>query len=87
VLVVVEVTSGVSDTGRRDRVEKPRAYAETRLPVYLLIDRTACEAKVHSQPDGERYEMVLTVPFGKKVTLPEPVGTELNTEPLKDWVH
>ena len=29
VLMVVEVTSYDSDTDRRDRVEKPRAYAET----------------------------------------------------------
>ncbi|MEU3693514.1 Uma2 family endonuclease [Streptomyces narbonensis] len=87
VLMVVEVTSGDSDTGHRDRVEKPRAYAETGIPVYLLVDRTTCEVKVHSQPDGERYEMVATVPFGKTVTLPEPVGMELDTEPLKNWVH
>ncbi|MFF8834105.1 Uma2 family endonuclease [Streptomyces sp. NPDC015130] len=87
VLMTVEVTSGDSDTGRRDRVEKPHAYAETGIPVYLLIDRTAGEVKVHSQPDGERYEMVVTVPFGKTVTLPEPVGMELDTEPLKNWVH
>ncbi|KOG28173.1 hypothetical protein ADK34_13970 [Streptomyces viridochromogenes] len=87
VLMVVEVTSGGSGTGGRDRVEKPRAYAETGIPVYLLVDRTTCEVKVHSQPDGERYEMVATVPFGKTVTLPEPVGMELDTEPLKNWVH
>lgn len=89
VLMVVEVTSGESDAGHRDRdrVEKPRAYAETAIPVYLLVDRTTCEVKVHSQPDGERYEMVVTVPFGKTVTLPEPVGMELDTEPLKNWVH
>ncbi|WP_411109496.1 Uma2 family endonuclease [Streptomyces sp. c-19] len=87
VLMTVEVTSGDSDTGRRDRVEKPRAYAETGIPVYLLIDRTAGEVKVHSQPDGEQYEVVVTVPFGKTVTLPEPVGMELDTEPLKNWVH
>ncbi|MFF9013325.1 Uma2 family endonuclease [Streptomyces sp. NPDC014870] len=84
VLMVVEVT-GDSDTGLRDRVLKPRAYAETGIPVYLLIDRTTGEVKVHSQPDGERYEMVATVPFGKTVALPDPVGLELDTEPLKDW--
>ncbi|AJE83886.1 hypothetical protein SLNWT_3510 [Streptomyces albus] len=87
VLMVVEVTSGDSDTDRRDRAEKPRAYAETGLPVYLLIDRDTCEVKVHSAPDGVRYEQVVTVPFGKSVALPDPVGIELDTEPLKDWVH
>ncbi|MEU7485342.1 Uma2 family endonuclease [Streptomyces sp. NPDC042319] len=87
VLMTVEVTSRDYDTDRRDREEKPRAYAESGIPVYLLIDRDTCEVKVHSQPDGKRYEMVLTVPFGKVVTLPDPVGIELDTEPLKDWVH
>lgn len=75
------------DTDRRDRVEKPRAYAETGIPVYLLIDRDSCEVKVHSQPDGVRYEQVVTVPYGKTVTLPDPVGIELDTEPLKNWTR
>ncbi|MFY0511371.1 Uma2 family endonuclease [Streptomyces anulatus] len=87
VLMVVEVTSYDEDTDRRDRVEKPRAYAETGIPVYLLIDRASCEVKVHSGPDGVRYEQVVTVPFGKTVTLPDPVGIELDTEPLKSWVR
>ncbi|MFP3989124.1 Uma2 family endonuclease [Streptomyces sp. E11-3] len=85
VLMVVEVTSRDSDTNQRDRVDKPRAYAESEIPVYLLIDRELHEVKVHSQPDGQRYEMVATVPFGKSVSLPDPVGMELDTEPLKDW--
>lgn len=87
VLMVVEVTSYDSDTDRRDRVEKPRAYAETGIPVYLLIDRDTCEVKVHSRPDGGRYETVQTLPFGKQVALPEPVGIVLDTEPLKNWVR
>lgn len=87
VLMVVEVTSYDEDTDRRDRVEKPRAYAETGIPVYLLIDRDTCEVKVHSQPDGVRYEQVVTVPYGKTVELPDPVGIELDTAPLKNWVR
>ncbi|MFE0100317.1 Uma2 family endonuclease [Streptomyces sp. NPDC059009] len=87
VLMVVEVTSYDSDTDRRDRVDKPRAYAATGIPVYLLIDRETCEIKVHSQPDGGRYEQVMTLPFGKDVTLPGPVGITLDTEPLKNWVR
>ncbi|MFE3375490.1 Uma2 family endonuclease [Streptomyces anulatus] len=87
VLMVVEVTSYDEETDHRNRVEKPRAYAETGIPVYLLIDRDSCEVKVHSGPDGVRYEQVVTVPFGKTVTLPDPVGIELDTEPLKSWVR
>ncbi|MEU0743822.1 Uma2 family endonuclease [Streptomyces sp. NPDC006134] len=87
VLMVVEVTSYDSDTDRRDRVDKPRVYAETGIPVYLLIDRDTCEVKVHSRPDGVRYETVQTLPFGKEVALPDPVGITLDTEPLKNWVR
>ncbi|ATL81903.1 Uma2 family endonuclease [Streptomyces malaysiensis subsp. malaysiensis] len=87
VLMVVEVTSYDSDTDRRDRVEKPRAYAETGIPVYLLVDREAGEVTVFSEPDGVRYETTKTVPFGKPLTLPAPVGVTLNTEPLKGWVR
>ncbi len=87
VLMVVEVTSYDSDTDRRDRVDKPRAYAETGIPIYLLIDRDTREVKVRSRPDGGRYETVQTLPFGKEVALPEPVGITLDTEPLKNWVR
>ncbi|MBO1415880.1 Uma2 family endonuclease [Streptomyces sp. FH025] len=87
VLMVAEVTSYDSDTDRRDRVEKPRAYAETGIPVYLLIDRDSAEVIVHSQPDGVRYETVQILPFGKTVHLPDPVGISLDTEPLKNWVR
>ncbi|WNE95710.1 Uma2 family endonuclease [Streptomyces luomodiensis] len=87
VLMVVEVTSYDSDTDRRDRVEKPRAYAETGIPVYLLVDREAGEVTVFSEPDGVRYECTKTVPFGKPLTLPAPVGVTLDTEPLMGWVR
>ncbi|PBC76968.1 Uma2 family endonuclease [Streptomyces sp. TLI_235] len=87
VLMVVEVTSYDSDTDRRDRVEKPRAYAESGIPVYLLIDRDSCEVTVHSDPDGVRYERTLTVPFGREVAIPDPVGLVLDTEPLTAWVR
>ncbi|MEU8923932.1 Uma2 family endonuclease [Kitasatospora sp. NPDC048545] len=87
VLMVTEVTSFDSDTDRRDRVEKPRAYAEAGIPVHLLIDRDSAEVVVHSQPDGVRYESVRTLPFGRTVRLPDPVGISLDTEPLKNWVR
>ncbi|MGW1840270.1 Uma2 family endonuclease [Streptomyces sp. NPDC002067] len=86
VLMVVEVTSHDSDTDRRDRVEKPRAYAESGIPLCLLIDRETCEVTLFSEPDGSRYEDVHTVPFGKALHLPDPVNITLETEPLKDWV-
>lgn len=85
--MVAEVTSFDSDTDRRDRVEKPRAYAEAGIPVHLLIDRDSAEVVVHSGPDGVRYESVRILPFGRTVELPEPVGIVLDAEPLKNWVR
>ncbi|MGW7239865.1 Uma2 family endonuclease [Streptomyces sp. NPDC054804] len=87
VLMVVEVTSYDSDTHNRDRVEKPRAYAEAGIPVYLLIDRDNLSVLVHSNPDPEDgYRDIHVVRLGGMVTLPDPVGIELDTEELKQYV-
>ncbi|MBT2487913.1 Uma2 family endonuclease [Streptomyces sp. ISL-96] len=87
VLMTVEVTSYDSDTNRRDRKEKPAAYADTGIPVYLLIDRDDCTVTVHSDPAPGGYRAVCTVKLGAKVTLPDPVGIELDTEELKDFIR
>lgn len=86
VLMTVEVTSTDSDTNQRDRNDKPRAYAETGIPVYLLVDRDSQEVRVYSEPGNGQYRQVRTVPFGEAVLLPDPVGIALDTEPLKSWV-
>ncbi len=87
VQMVVEVTSYDTDTDRRDREEKPRAYAQTGIPVYLLIDRDSCEALVYSEPEDGAYTTLTRRPFGKTIELPAVVGITLDTEPLKDWVR
>ena len=50
VLMTVEVTSYDRDTTQRDRIDKPRAYAQAGIPVFLLIDRDSREVVVHSKP-------------------------------------
>jgi Uma2 family endonuclease len=87
VLLAVEVTSFDSDTHRRDRVEKPAAYAETGIPVYLLVDRENHQCVVYSAPVDGVYSSSVPVPFGDPVELPEPVGVVLETEQLKQWVR
>ncbi|MEU9120644.1 Uma2 family endonuclease [Streptomyces sp. NPDC048506] len=89
VLMTVEVTSYDGDTDRRDRKEKPAAYAEAGIPVYLLIDRDSCAVVVHTDPDPQqgRYLDIHEAPFGKEVTLPDPVGITLDTEILKNYVR
>lgn len=83
------MTSCDEDTDRRDRHEKPSAYAAVGIPVYLLIDRDSCTVVVHSNPDEEaaRYRDVHTSRFGETVELPQPVGMELDTEILKNYVR
>ncbi|WP_345565920.1 Uma2 family endonuclease [Streptomyces plumbiresistens] len=87
VLMTVEITSYDADTHDRDRVEKPRGYAEAGVPVYLLIDREHASVVVHSKPDPEDgYRDIHTVKIGDKVTLPEPVGITLDTDQLKPYL-
>ncbi|WP_328506751.1 Uma2 family endonuclease [Streptomyces sp. NBC_00391] len=88
-LMVVEVTSYDSDTDRRDRHEKPAAYGQSGIPLYLLIDRDSRTVTVHSGPDRlvGGYRDVHTAKFGEKVLVPGPIGIELDTEILKNYVR
>ncbi|MEV5849195.1 Uma2 family endonuclease [Streptomyces sp. NPDC051985] len=88
-LMVVEVTSYDSDTDRRDRHEKPTAYGQAGIPLHLLIDRDSCTVTVHSGPDRQigGYRAVHTAKFGEKVLVPDPIGIELDTEILKNYVR
>ncbi|CAM5602556.1 hypothetical protein SANTM175S_08533 [Streptomyces antimycoticus] len=52
VLMVVEVTSYDSDTDRRDRVEKPRAYAETGIPVICWSIQRPVRSPCSASPTG-----------------------------------
>ncbi|WP_433567097.1 hypothetical protein ACQP1O_19085 [Nocardia sp. CA-151230] len=42
---------------------------------------------VRSDPSGTRYQRILTVPFGAKVSLPATVNVELDTGLLMDRVR
>ncbi|WP_399139076.1 Uma2 family endonuclease [Streptomyces sp. NBUA17] len=88
-LMVVAVTSYDSDTDRRDRHEKPAAYGEAGVPVYLLIDRDSLTVTVYSSPDRQvgGYRDAHVTKFGETLVLPDPVGIELDTEILKNYVR
>ncbi len=77
VLLVGEVTS--RSTADKDRGGKLRGYAAAGIPCYLLIDREADTVKVFSQPSNGRYTHSEETALAKTVTLPEPVGVELDT--------
>ncbi|RLV01553.1 hypothetical protein CTZ27_13820 [Streptomyces griseocarneus] len=89
VLMTVEVTSYDGDTERRDRQEKPAAYAAAGIPVHLLIDRDAGTVVVHTNPDPDRgyYQDIHRAPFGEQVVIPGPVDITLDTETLKNYVR
>ncbi|MDN3023897.1 Uma2 family endonuclease [Streptomyces sp. S.PB5] len=88
-LMVVEVTLYDSDTDRRDRHEKPTAYGQAGIPLYVLIDRDSSTVTVHGNTDRQvgGYRDIHTAKFGEKVLLPDPIGIELDTEILKNYVR
>jgi hypothetical protein len=79
VLFVAEVVSPHSKSW--DRVAKPRAYAQGRVPLYLLIDQLADPATVtlFSDPGEGSYQSCQPVTAGQPLRLPAPFGIALDT--------
>jgi len=82
VLLAAEVVSPHSQ--RRDRVTKLRAYAQGRVPLYLLVDQLADPATVtlFSEPDESSYRTCTPATAGQALRLPEPFGIALDTRRL-----
>jgi Uma2 family endonuclease len=78
-MLVVEITSRYN--ADVDRTWKRRGYATGGVPLYLLVDRWSRPAAMTllSEPDGADYQQTVTVPFGEKLTLPEPFSIEIDT--------
>lgn len=76
-MLVVEVTS--KSTAHNDRLRKLRGYARAGIPLYVLVDREADVAWVHSKPVGDKFARAEKAEFGMKITLPEPFDFELDT--------
>ncbi|AUH41411.1 Uma2 family endonuclease [Streptomyces sp. CMB-StM0423] len=77
VMLVAEVTS--KSTADNDRMRKLRGYARAGIPFYLLIDREAGAAWIHSEPDEGTYARADKARLGLTLVLPEPFGFELDT--------
>jgi Uma2 family endonuclease len=83
VKLVVEVTSPGKRNLIRDRETKYAAYARAGIPLYLIVDRY--DAGGHStlywnpDPKKEEYKHRHSVPFGEKLTLPEPFEVDIDT--------
>lgn len=82
VLLVAEVV--LPSSQRRDRVAKPRAYAQGGVPLYLLIDQLPDPATVtlFSAPAGTSYRACDRAEAGRALRLPEPFGIALDTRKL-----
>lgn len=74
--VVAEVTSTKPD---RDRTAKRHCYARGGIPLYLLVDREKSDVTLFSDPERADYRQHVTVPFGKRIDLPEPFSFGLET--------
>jgi hypothetical protein len=85
--LVLEVTSYDSDTDRRDRQEKPVAYGAAGIPFYLLVDRDDSSVTLYSDPEPEGgYRSATRKTFGGTLSLAEPLGIQLDTAELKQYV-
>jgi Uma2 family endonuclease len=82
VLLVAEVVSPSSR--RQDREVKPRAYAQGRVPLYLVIDKLADPPAVtlHHDPGPDGYRDRQRATAGQPLRLPEPFGVALDTARL-----
>ncbi|MEU4574736.1 MULTISPECIES: Uma2 family endonuclease [Nonomuraea] len=83
IFVAAEVVSPSS--AHDDRQEKPKGYAVGKVPIYLLIDPIGDEpgVTVYSKPVDGAYTSMTKVTVGSPITLPEPVGFELDTSIFK----
>ncbi|CAL9298634.1 Uma2 family endonuclease [Streptomyces sp. SudanB182_2057] len=72
--LVLEVTSS---NWRDDLKTKVGAYAEAKVPVYMVVDRKHQRLHVLTEPDGSEYTSHRVHAPGESVTLPDSVGAEV----------
>ncbi|MFF8398636.1 Uma2 family endonuclease [Streptomyces sp. NPDC016172] len=81
--LVLEVTSG---NWKDDLKTKVAAYAEAKVPVYVVVDRKHQRLHVLTDPVGSTYEGHRPHASGELVTLPDSIGAKVTldvTEILK----
>jgi Uma2 family endonuclease len=72
--LVLEVTSS---NWRDDLKTKAGAYAEAKVPVYLVVDRKHQRLHVLTEPAGSEYTNHRVHAPGEEVTLPDSIGAQV----------
>jgi Uma2 family endonuclease len=75
--LVLEVTSG---NWKDDLKTKVAAYAEAKVPVYVVVDRKHQRLHVLTDPAGSTYENHRPHAAGELVTLPDSVGAKVTLD-------
>ncbi|MEU0665812.1 Uma2 family endonuclease [Streptomyces lavendulocolor] len=78
--LIVEITS--PSNASHDRLNKAAAYAEAKVPLYLLIDRFAPSGPtitLYGEPEADVYRVLSSVKFGEDIHLPAPFDLTLET--------
>ncbi|MFC9130928.1 Uma2 family endonuclease [Streptomyces sp. NPDC057099] len=75
--MVLEVTSSNYRTDLRTKVT---AYAEAKVPVYVIVDRKHQRLHVLTAPAGDKYENHRPHAPGELVTLPDSIGAEVTLD-------
>ncbi|HYS40377.1 MAG TPA: Uma2 family endonuclease [Pseudonocardiaceae bacterium] len=79
-LLVAEITS--FSNAETDRKAKRWSYAQAGVPLCLLIDRfdeDGPAVTLFSDPVDGHYQHMVRIPFGEKISLPEPFAIDLDT--------
>ncbi|MFE9767103.1 Uma2 family endonuclease [Streptomyces sp. NPDC005808] len=81
--LVMEVTS---TNWSNDLAIKVETYARAGIPHYVVVDRKHDQVLMHSDPEGDEYNVVTPYKRGTTVPLPEPLGValELSVDRLLD---
>ncbi|MEU0603785.1 Uma2 family endonuclease, partial [Streptomyces sp. NPDC006393] len=72
--LVLEVTSSNYRTDLRTKVT---AYAEAKVPVYVIVDRRHQRLHVLTEPAGDTYKNHRPHAPGEVVTLPDSIGAKV----------
>ncbi|MFJ7075873.1 Uma2 family endonuclease [Streptomyces sp. NPDC098781] len=78
--LVVEITSKA--TVGNDRIHKAAGYAETGIPLYLLIDFLAPggpTSTLYGEPKGDTYRVLRAGRYGAPIALPRPFDVALES--------